>query len=710
MQTIKKYNGLIIILLVALGIRWWNLHWGLPEVYEEAYPYHIAWKYWNWGSGGFNFNPHFYNYPAFTFILQFVVQVFHFLVGSITGSFSGLESFRQAYEADPSASIALARSVSVFFDLGTITFTYLLAKKLFNNNVALFSAAIIAINPLHISQVHLITVDPILTFFAVLSLYFVFHVYQSANLKWYIFSGIAIGLATASKYNGALLILVLIAAHFMRNASTKKQSTPLVHNNLLVSLVITVVTFFIINPFILFNFDEFYQGFSFEQYHVSSGHLGVDQSQSSFAFYFSDTFPSLLGIPLLLIVVLSLCMIFYKRDKEKILLALFPLIYLGVLLTWEMRVDRYALPIFPFFIMIGSVGISAIGNFASRLLTKSSDSIKAKNSQVALGINWSIFLLCCIPLVMATVKYQKSKSLPDTKTIVKQWINANLKPGTTIASVPIGIEYDKSTFIVIPIPYHPVLTEKTNAFYSYELYKDLDVVVASSFDYARYAVDSVKYGRFIKFYDLLKERSTLIYQIKPDENQNGPEISLYKPDTTRFDEIIDSTTINELRYSEDAKVASNFAGKLALTMSLKSRLIKSIQLYHLVVDIDPGNIIGRRELIKLLIKSEEYQYALEQIDQYLEHQPRDAEMFATKGDILFNLQFFDEAEAPLLQANQLDSNLESPYINLSIIYSYQDKKEKVIEIIEKYLKILPQGSEKYNLVRQRLDELMNMPD
>ena len=710
MRTIKNYTGLLLILLVALGIRWWNINWGLPEVYEEAYPFHIAWKFWNWGNSGFNFNPHFYNYPALTFLLQFIVQGFHYLVGSISGSFSGIESFKQAYDADPTSSLILARSVSVVFDLGTIAVTYLLSKKIFSKNVALFSALIVAINPLHISQAHLVTVDPALTFFSVLSVYFIYHVYKNAGTTWYILSGLAIGLAAASKYNGALLILVLLVAHAMRKKSLSLAISSLVNKKLMMSVLITVTTFFMLNPFILFNYDEFYQGFSFEQYHVSSGHLGIDQTQSAFGYYFFNTFPSLLGIPFLIIIVLSLGYIFYQRDKEKLLPVLFPLLYLGVLLTWEMRVERYVLPIFPFFIMIGSVGISAVGEKIVGFIGKKRELNASKALVFDSGTKWSLMILCCIPLLIHTAQYQKSLSLPDTRTIVKQWINSNLKVGTAIATVPLGIELDKNKFILIPIPYHPVLSEMTEPFYSYNLYKDIDVVIASSFDYSRYLVDPVKYNRFIKFYDSLKVRSTLLYQIKPDENQSGPEISLYKPDTSFADERVDATTINELKNSEKTEATTNFAGKLAITMMLKGRLAKSEQLYRLVVDLDPQNKVGRNELIKLLVRSQQFSEAILQIDKYIEFQSPDAEMFATKGELLLNLQRFSEAEAPLLKALELNNKLETPYINLSIIYSYQNNKNKVIDIVRKYLTIIPQGSEKYKLVQQQLEKLAEMPD
>src|SRR5436309_11200871 len=85
-----RSTPLLFILAAGLSLRLWNINWGLPELYDEATPLVKAWKMWNWGQGGFEFNPHFFNYPALTFYLQFVVQVIHYFIGHLLGSYPDL--------------------------------------------------------------------------------------------------------------------------------------------------------------------------------------------------------------------------------------------------------------------------------------------------------------------------------------------------------------------------------------------------------------------------------------------------------------------------------------------------------------------------------------------------------------------------------------------------------------------------------------------
>src|SRR5207244_5897414 len=63
------------IALAALALRLHGIGWGLPEVFEEAYPFKAAWEMWGWGpQRGLDLNPHFFKYPSLTLYLQFLVQ------------------------------------------------------------------------------------------------------------------------------------------------------------------------------------------------------------------------------------------------------------------------------------------------------------------------------------------------------------------------------------------------------------------------------------------------------------------------------------------------------------------------------------------------------------------------------------------------------------------------------------------------------------
>src|SRR5262245_29065555 len=107
MSKLPKTETILLALIAALAcaIRSWHIGWGLPEIFEEATPFTVAWRLWNWGSPGLDLNPHFFNYPALTFYLNFLLQAIHFGAGRLAGAYADIAAFGQAYAADPTISI-----------------------------------------------------------------------------------------------------------------------------------------------------------------------------------------------------------------------------------------------------------------------------------------------------------------------------------------------------------------------------------------------------------------------------------------------------------------------------------------------------------------------------------------------------------------------------------------------------------------------------
>ena len=143
---------LLVLLAVALIVRLWQIGWALPEMYEEAYPLAIAWKFLPIGGAGFTLDPDFFHYPALSFYVQLVLLGVHYAVGHLAGWYADLAAFRTAYETDATLFMIPARMVSVLFDLGTVALAYLSAKRWFGATAALLAAAAVALSPLLVAR------------------------------------------------------------------------------------------------------------------------------------------------------------------------------------------------------------------------------------------------------------------------------------------------------------------------------------------------------------------------------------------------------------------------------------------------------------------------------------------------------------------------------------------------------------------------------
>ena len=84
--TTEAGRDVLIAVTAGALLRFTYLDYGLPELMEEATPVRQAWEMWNWDGAGFDFNPHFFNYPSFYFYLQWVAQAAYYLLGSAFGA------------------------------------------------------------------------------------------------------------------------------------------------------------------------------------------------------------------------------------------------------------------------------------------------------------------------------------------------------------------------------------------------------------------------------------------------------------------------------------------------------------------------------------------------------------------------------------------------------------------------------------------------
>lgn len=704
-ERISDWTHLLFIILLGLIFRLWHITWGLPNLYEEAMPLRISWRFWNWGHSGLNFNPGFFVYPAFTFYLQFFVQSIHFLIGYTLGAYDSLDAFRQAFDTNPSSFVVIARIVTILFDVGTIVAAYQLTMRCADRQIALVVALLIVLNPLHIQQGHLINVDTPLTFFVMLSLLFIYCLYSEGTMKWYVLAGISIGLATATKYNGALLVLVLITAHLLKSKSISEALASLKSKPFIVAILSSVSIFAICNPYIFLRTNDFTRAFSDVQEHMEKGHLGLDPGTSTIGYYFLQSLPQSIGWLLLIAVIGSMIYFLIRRKKTDLILLAFPVFYIATIGTWSMRAERYIFPVIPILIIIGTIGIFKLWNWVVEYLKRDQkEKLPELNfySSIVLGV-----VVAALPF-MEVVKYYRSMSLPDTRTVTREWIVGHVPQNSAIASGPFGIDLSKDPYAVLRMPFNAGATEKTIPFYNTQWYEDLDVVITSDYDYARYIQEPQRFHDILQFYDSLKSRWTLIYEIKPGET-NGPTFWLYKsPDSTR--DLFSAELINKAESIGDSSEVITFFGKLGLILSARGKVEKSEQLLKELVRIDPNNTIGHKELASVEYKLQNYDKALVEVQEYLQLNPNDPEQIAIEGDILFKLQRLDEAEPRLKEALRLNNHLEGPYVDLNVIYASKNEKEKMIDNLIKYYAILPPSSSRAKLIQRSIEKLKGLPN
>ncbi len=692
------------IVLAGVALRLWNVTWGLPGFGEEGIPLRTSYEMWNGANGGFDFSPSTFVYPAFTFYLQFLIQTVHYLIGSLVGSYHGAESFRQVWTSDPTSFVIIGRITSILFDAGSILLAYSIGKRHLSAAAGIVAAAFVAVNPLHIQEAHWINVDTPLTFFVLLTLYFTYRLAFERDRKWYIAAGIGIGLATATKYNGGLLILLLLTGHLLSAKSLREAIFSLKSRSLLVALALIGLVFAVSNPYILLRFGDFVRSFSAVETHMAMGHLGLDKNTSTVSYYFLDSLPRSIGWPLVILCIISITVLLVKRERKSLLLLSFPFYYLCTVGSWAMRADRYIFPVVPILLIISAVGLWQISDELFKgIREKTSGSNQTPKIQPHIVAGILAALLIVVP-ASSTLKYQHQLALPETQVVTTQWIKQHLPPKSAIATGPFGIDLENEDYRVLEIPFNAGGTEKTFGFYDTRWYEDCDLVVTSDYDYGRYLQDPVRFHDILKFYDTLQSKWSLVYSVAPGDSLNGPTFWLYRPPPSSRD-TFELELVRNVGTTADSAETLRFFHTLSEICAVKGKFAKSEELLLILLNEDPQDYRSMKSLAYVEHNLHNDTNALQITQIYLEAHPEDAAQLAFQGDILLSLNRPEDAETSLTQAMKLDPHLEGPYVTLSKIYSRRGDTPRLVDILTRYLAILPPSSAKAQQVHSILQKL-----
>ncbi len=354
----------------------------------------------------FDFDTKNYIYPPF-----FAYQIgFGILLDSLC-HFSPLKQDIFFYLKNPEqfAKIYLAgRYIVVLFALLTILFVYLIGKRIYNERVGILSSLFLAVTPLFVIQSHYIKPDIPLAFWVILSFYFALSIIETKRLKYYIFSGVAAGLAMGSKYPGILAIFPIIVAHFIGQRGLKKIRP------LLVAGFVTIFSFFLTSPYPLIHFSRLRHDLFW-----TAGAVDI--------FSFCHLFDSLVYYPITMFLyaispflfLLIFASIFFAlrlhTSKEFFLFSgILPFIFL--MLSVKLGSETYGLPAYPFLAILA-------GNFFDISIFKRKISIFTK----------LILLFTIITVAFGyTFSFERIAKDSDIRMEASYWIEENIPKGAKI--------------------------------------------------------------------------------------------------------------------------------------------------------------------------------------------------------------------------------------------------------------------------------------
>ena len=354
---------LLGVLLLALALRAWGLTWGLPSA-THYFSYHpdesVVLGYsslptMNVFAG--HLLPHFYRYGS----LQLYLVCFANTLATLAGAIDIVPKNYAVWYPQWAKMYLVGRCLSVGMGVGTVFVVYRIGERLWGRRAGLLAALALAVMPLHAQHSHFLTVDVPATFWAMLSLLWAVRLATDdlKPLRAALWAGVFAGMAAATKYNLALAVLPLIVAGL---APPTPNSRGAGKNRLLslyppriggwgaisVGLPAFVLAFLVACPGTVLESAVFLRDLRFEAVHVQNpDDPTFRDTGSGFVYHITHNLDAGLGLPLLLLALVSVGHALYRRGRGDGLLTAFALPYYVLISLAAVRYARYTIPLLP---------------------------------------------------------------------------------------------------------------------------------------------------------------------------------------------------------------------------------------------------------------------------------------------------------------------------------------------------------------------------
>ena len=364
---------LLGVLLLALGLRVWGLTWGLPSA-THYFSYHpdesvvLETSSLTMNVFAGRLLPHYYNYPS----LQLYLVCFANTLAALFGAVDIIPKNFAVWHPQWAKMYLVGRSLTVGMGVGTVWATSAVGARLFGRRAGLAAALLLAVTPLHVQHSHFLTVDVPATFWVMLSLLWSVRLATDdpKPLRAAMFAGLFAGLAAATKYNMALAVLPLLLAAWLRPTPAQAPALPKRAGQEFqkatvalasspsrfgragacagVGLLLFLLAFFAACPGALLENSKFLEGVRYEAAHVQNGDDPTFRDTGNgFVYHVTHNLDAGMGLPLLILALVSAGYALYRRQRGDALLAAFALPYYVLISLAAVRYARYTIPLLP---------------------------------------------------------------------------------------------------------------------------------------------------------------------------------------------------------------------------------------------------------------------------------------------------------------------------------------------------------------------------
>lgn len=411
------------VLLVALALRLWGLHYGLPSLCYFLDEQQVALRALRMGGTG-DFNPHLFLWPASTlYYLAFLSYVAWFAVGRVAGWWSNAQAFATAYFRDPTPFYLLPRLHSVALGIWSVWLGNRLGAAAYSAPVGLAVALGLALNALCGHYAHLAQPVTAMNTFTLLGLVAAVRIATDGGRRDLVIGALALGLGAASQYHGGLLVVPLGVAVLLRMVREPQRRGWWLLRALLVWLG-GLAVFLMVSPYAVLDFRTFYGDLAFQYSFITGASHAVSHSMvAGFQrFLYSYLVPAL-GWPLAVTAALGAGYALWRRTPADCVLLSFGAAYIALFSHAAVLADRYAMPLVAPAILL-----------AARLVEVVVERLRARRVAAAETgrpgwVGWlvpAVVLLLGLPTAVDLVRVDYTMTQGDTRLEALRWFESHV--------------------------------------------------------------------------------------------------------------------------------------------------------------------------------------------------------------------------------------------------------------------------------------------
>lgn len=491
------------IVVVAAALRFWALGAGIPYSIGVDEPELMNRAVHMMRTG--DFNPRFFDYPGLYIHLQLVVASIRFLFGATIGEWHSLN------QVTPTDFYLWGRAVTALMGTATVLLVYLIGMR-WGTRYAALGAGLMAVMPIHVRESHYILTDVPVTFFVTLTFLLSLRAHERERAWGFALAGAAAGLATATKYPGALALLLPLVAAWM---------TPGTRPSRLLATVATLgaflAAFLIAAPYTVLDLPGFLNGYA-RLAGFYNGHTPTEAAGVTYLKHLRNA----LHWPAFLMVIAGLILGIVRaaRGPGRVrwtLAVIFPLLYFWLISRQTLVFGRYLMPLIPFVCVLAA---SAVVSGVS--LLRRFDIPRAPRTALIAGLTVAALL----PPAIQAVGFNMMITRTSTVEQAHEWILENIPNGSKIAIETRVLLLEPQAYKTTNVP-RLVMDSRGPGGYGEYITQGYQYVIASSQAFGPSMDAPHQNPELFKAYMQLFEQSRELVRFTPSDSHPGPELRIF---------------------------------------------------------------------------------------------------------------------------------------------------------------------------------------